>query len=416
MRRRAVLCLLAVAAAGCATGTSGSGPGGETRTVLVDYSHDEFASAYMDYFPQKVTLHAGDTVTFRQTWTGEPHSVTMGTLVDALMEKVKPFIVQMEAGKAIPEGPPADIEELEKPLPPMVGDEGKASQNGAQPCFLDSGQPPADPATPCTDEQQKQPPFNGRQSFYSSGFIPYQGSRGNTYSVTLARDIKPGIYNYYCNYHYEFMSGEIEVAPKSAGIPSQAEVNRAARKEIDSKIRVAVANYRKAVAKKLEPPPDAKDVLLKPGERYFSGNWAGVPAFEGEDFRAMINEFVPKTIRAKLGEKVTWALVGGHTISFDVPKYFPIIEVRKDETVVRNPKLDAPAGGSPPLPEAPDDHEGPAPPLDIDGGAWDGSGFFSSGLIFGEPGKYSLTFSKPGSYRFACLVHPPMVGTVVVRA
>jgi plastocyanin len=27
---------------------------------------------------------------------------------------------------------------------------------------------------------------------------------------------------------------------------------------------------------------------------------------------------------------------------------------------------------------------------------------------------YTLRFSEPGSYQFACLIHPPMVGTVNV--
>jgi len=28
--------------------------------------------------------------------------------------------------------------------------------------------------------------------------------------------------------------------------------------------------------------------------------------------------------------------------------------------------------------------------------------------------KYTLRFSTPGTYRYACLIHPPMVGTVTV--
>jgi plastocyanin len=416
MRVSAVLVPIALVGAGCATGTSGSATASQSRTVLVDYSHDEFASFVPDYFPRKVAVHPGDTVVFKQTWTGEPHSVTMGTLVDPLMEAVKPFIKKAAAGEEIPDEPPAEIAELEKPLPWLYADEGKVAQNGAQPCYLESGTPPTDADSPCPAERQVQPSFNGRQTFYNSGFIPYQGARGNTYSVQFANDIKPGVYNYYCNLHGEFMSGEVEVRPKGAAIPTQLDVNRAARREIDRAITPLVKEFAKAKARRIVPPDEAKAALLKPGEKYFSGNLAGLVT-DDDMAHGMINEFVPRTIRTKVGEPVTWVIFGGHTVSFGVPRYFPIIEVGKDGTVTRNPKLDPPAGGSPPLPERAEDEDGPPKPVVIDGGTWDGDGFFSSGLI--EPdsyGQYTLRFSKPGRYRYACLVHPPMVATVVVGA
>ena len=39
-------------------------------------------------------------------------------------------------------------------------------------------------------------------------------------------------------------------------------------------------------------------------------------------------------------------------------------------------------------------------------------------MVFGvEQGyvEYTMRISEPGTYRYACLLHPPMVGTVVVR-
>ena len=120
---------------------------------------------------------------------------------------------------------------------------------------------------------------------------------------------------------------------------------------------------------------------------------------------------------AKVGQKVTWVVLGGHTISFNVPTYFPIFTIGKDGTVARNPKLDTPAGGSPKLPESSGngDHNGPSKPLTIDAGTWNGQGFYSSGLISADSfGVYSLRFSTPGTYKFACLVHPLMVGTLEV--
>ena len=39
--------------------------------------------------------------------------------------------------------------------------------------------------------------------------------------------------------------------------------------------------------------------------------------------------------------------------------------------------------------------------------------FRSGGLDTGE--KYSFRFDKPGTYHFACSIHPRMVGTIVVQ-
>jgi hypothetical protein len=88
----------------------------------------------------------------------------------------------------------------------------------------------------------------------------------------------------------------------------------------------------------------------------------------------------------------------------------------KNGTVAMNKRLQAPAGGSPQLPEQ--EQEGPpgsGEPVSIDGGTYDGTGFWSSGLFGGQPfAEYTLRFSEAGTYRYACLLHPPMVGTVNV--
>ena len=67
--------LLLVAVAACAT------DGGEAITVRVDYSHDEFATQFIRYFPNQIQAHPGDTIRFLQDWTGEAHTVTFGTTV-----------------------------------------------------------------------------------------------------------------------------------------------------------------------------------------------------------------------------------------------------------------------------------------------------------------------------------------------
>ncbi len=404
---------LAIVAAACGVGAESS----PTRTVLVDYNHDEFASGVLAYFPKDVRVHPGDTVVFRQEWTGEPHSVTMGTLVDRMMGIVVPIREKYpdpDAGMS-PEDEAAAAAAMND-LPAMFGEDG-AAQNGAQPCYLEEGAPPQDPATPCNEEQQEQPDFNGRQSYYNSGFIPYQGPQGNQFRVPLANDIPPGTYNYYCNYHGPFQSGTITVVPSHVEIPSQKEVARQARQEIDALTAPLEVAHRQA---------QERDELELGGERYRRplAGW-GSPLVSG----AFISEFYPEPLQVRAGEKVTWTVVGPpHTVSFNVPEYFAQITVEDDGTVVPNPQAYEPVN-SPPLPEEPEEEappeaggppppdatpKGVPPPLVVDAGEWDGTGFKSSGMFFHGMG-YSLTFTKPGTYNYACLLHPRMVGKVTVR-
>jgi plastocyanin len=404
--------------AACGGGADDSGP--QERTIRVDFSHDEFASYFLNYFPREVELRPGDTAVFRQTWTGEPHSVTMGTLVDDMMRLVEPYIEGAARGEPIPEEEPPEVEEASKPLPFMFGEEiDQVAQNGAQPCFLDSGTPPTDPNTPC--EKRPQPSFNGKQSFYNSGFIPYEGSGQNTFRVALAEDIEPGTYFYYCNYHGPLMSGKINVVDEGTPIPSQAEVNRKARDEIERQAAPLREQVEKFDQGRIEVPPDVADIFrdagfLRPGSNRFQGNLSGLYA-EDESVMGGINEFLPREITVGVNERIKWVNLGLHTISFNVPEYFPVISVEEDGTVVYNPQVITPAGGVPDHAE-PFDFEGPPPsePLRIDGGTWDGEGFYSTGLIGWEPFvEFSMVFSKKGSYKYACLIHPPMTGTVVVR-
>lgn len=421
MRKLTLLVVFALTASSCALI---GGSGGEVRTVLVDYNHDDFATTFLEYFPREVTLRPGDTVDFRQTWTGEAHSVTMGTLVDELFEFVEPTVQDIRARgfEAFPEDPDFDarVEELMKPLPPMAAEseEGFAiAQNGAQPCYLDEGTAPEDPDTPCAEEDQVQPPFNGRQSYYNSGFIPFEGPQGNKFTVELSEDMEPGAYFYYCNLHGPLMSGAINVVEKDSPIPSQEEVNRKALEEINRIIDPMTEEVRVAREGQLEPPEPLRELLLGPGQRYFSGNLAGLESQDPIAYHAGVLEFIPREITVKRGEPVTWTIVGPHTVTFDVPPYFPIVEVDEGGAVSYNEKIFPPAGGSPEIP-MPSEEEEPDPLILIDGGEWDG-GFFSSGLIesFGEPSlyQYRLRFSNPGTYRYACLIHPQMVGTVTVE-
>lgn len=397
--------LLATLAAACA-----GGGGGEVREVLVDYLDDQVASSFLLYFPSDVTVRPGDTVVFKQEWTGEPHSVTMGTMVDDMMGVIVPLLEQY-ADVPDEEIPPEALESFDgamNSLPWMMDDDFRIQQNGAQPCFVDEGGPPEDPDVPCAEEQQVQPPFDGRQSYYNSGFIPYEGPQGNEFRVELAEDIEPGVYNYYCNLHGPFQAGTITVVEPDQEIPSQVDVARQARAEIEQVAQPLREAVTQAAAS--ETTQVFGQTLTKPLAGFFDERVE----------HAFISEFIPRRVEIPAGEALTWSFIGPHTVSFDVPEYFAQMIVDEDGTVTLNPDAVRPVNGpGPPAPSPdgggdPPDGDGAADePVVVDAGEWDGTGFISSGIF--DAHAYRLTFTRPGTYPYACLIHPQMVGEVVVR-
>src|ERR1700746_152046 len=67
-----------------------SGAIAQTYAVSVDNKTDQFNGAFLAYFPNALTVHPGDTVDFGETFSGEPHSVTFGTLVDSGLAAASP--------------------------------------------------------------------------------------------------------------------------------------------------------------------------------------------------------------------------------------------------------------------------------------------------------------------------------------
>jgi len=366
--------------------------GGATRTVLTDFNYDEFATSYLGFFPRVVTVHPGDTIDFKQAWTGEPHTVTMGTLAEPIGKLIEPYA---NGSKPVPHEEPPEFADAFKDFPPFFGDNGSIMQSGAQPCYLETEKPPqAD--TPCTPTQQKQPPFNGRQTFYNSGFIPYEGNNGNHFTVRLAADIKPADYFYFCLIHGPPMGGYVRVKPAGTAIPSAGTTAHDARKELDAATKSVLAGRRSAMAAK-EPGVDV-------------GTGATVDIAGGLPISFPL-EFYPATVHAKVGTKVTWSLGGDdHTVAFRVPKYGPQYLIDRAGRVSLNAEA-YDARGGPGYPSNAPPRDGA--PVNVDVGNYDGSHYLNSGKPAGAM-YYSVTFTNPGTYRYACTIHPRMIGTVIV--
>ncbi len=395
---------LALALLGTMLGACSSG-GGNSRTIQVGSSTDEFAGSFRAFFPRDVTVKPGMTLKFHQTWTGEPHTVTMGTAVQDLIEpEMLPLVLKSKSvgtpddDSDFTDAQNAAGEKFFDELPFFFGEKG-INQAAGQPCFLNSGLPKGDGACPHNDTQ---PAFSGKQSYYSSGFIPYLGTQGNEYEMKIAENAKPGTYFYYCNLHGPDMNGQITVT-KSGVVPSQEALNRQANKEVEAIAKPLVAQLKKEQA----------------GHGDFKGNLAGSGTEATSLLKGQVNEFTPRTVKAQIGKPVKWTFIGSHSISFNVPPYVPFYNVKKDRTVTESEAIYGPAGGwparTPPL-----NNEGPVegqplPPVQTDAGRFDGSGKLrSSGVDWENGDSYVVTFTKAGTYPMACLVHPGMIGKVVV--
>lgn len=407
-RRFGALVSVVIALLSTSCASSGNEGDAEVRTVRVDFRHDEFASSMIGFFPRQLRVHPGDIVRFRQEWTGEPHTVTYS---GAFNDELGHLMRLADSANPPPVGEePAELAEFDA-LPAMLGDGDEAfvvRQNGAQPCYLDEGDPPQDGDQTCPPRPQ--PHFTGRHSYYSSGFITYEGTKGNTFEVPLADDIAAGTYNFYCNLHGVGQATSVTVVPKTEEIPSQRQVDRVGKAERDERYAAPL----------LEAFARARDGGLEIAGRRFvpplaGGAAARVRAWEGGPHRrhlahrhGSVNEFIPETVRVQRGERVTWTMIGRHTISFNVPRYVPIFSVSTRGVVRLNRQVHEPIG----WPGRPAD----APPgtADVDAGEWNGKGFRSSGLAWTTGDRFSVTVTEPGSYTMACLVHPTMVGKLVV--
>jgi plastocyanin len=386
------MALIATAFGACASS------GGSTRTVQVDAASDDFAGTFRAFFPRDVTVKPGMTLKFHQTWSGEPHTVTMGTAVQDLIEpEMLPLVLKSKVNAVddsnLSDEVNAAAEKFFGMLPFFFGEKG-VDQAAAQPCVMKTGLPKGDKACAIT----KLPAFTGRESYYSSGFIPYRGEQGNEFEMKIASDAKPGTYFYYCNLHGPDMNGQIIVTDKGDA-PSQADVNRQAKAEID------------AIAKPLLAQLDKE----RAGKGELSGNLAGSGSESLRFVKGQVNEFTPRTVEAKVGEPVTWTFIQNHTISFNVPKYVPFYDVKRNGTVVQSETIYAPAGGFPGRSVPTPDDGPPIAAETVDAGKFNGGGGLkSSGIDWQTGDKYVVTFTKAGTYPMACLVHPGMIGKVVV--
>ncbi len=402
-----------------------------TIPVQIDGKVPDYNGFFLAYFPQQVQAHPGDTVQFSLVDTGEPHTVTFGTLADAAVQQFD--ALGPIAGEASPEA---------QALPPFTVSPTsfEVYQSATQPCYMDSGEVPQE-ACP----QVEQPEFDGQQVMYNSGWLAPE----STFSVKLADDLAPGVYRYLCLLHRGSMTGEVTVVDPAAPIQSADEASAAGQGELTT------------LADSLKPALDGATAMATSEEAL-----AGV--LSPDVINAGVAEFLPKEITTTVGSPVTWTIWGPHNIAFNAPESANTIRFESaDGSVIANPESIEVAGGPGGMPPTepmttttgtepmtdtaatepmtdtaateamtnttateamtttgateaptPDPNAPPPPPMVIDGGTWDGQGFRNSGGLLSFPPAmfaFKMSFSEPGTYTYKCLIHPDMEGTVKVQ-
>jgi plastocyanin len=361
--------------------------------VTLDEVRYRFPSAFLAYLPSRIPLHPGDALNFQLQDTGEPHTVAMGRTIDRALSSVEalgvgadlPVIEKLGFMKRVPSVFPAKLQ----------GKTPRILRSAAEPCYLDKGAPAVSAAggnKACREVDQ--PAFRGTQSFYSSGVI----EEGEPFRVKLSGDIEPGTYRFMCLVHRSAMTGAVEVVPKSATRPTVAQLRKSAQDE------------EREVATSLETP--ARDAVRRERGPILAG------AGPSGNARGLATAYFPRDSKAKADEVITWRLFGTHSISFspDRDAEEGILIGKRGGTLRANPDAWKPVRG-PALPPQIFSYPPPIAAFSIDGGTWNGDDTFSSGIIRATPPanvSYKLRITKPGKYKYSCLVHESMRGTIEI--
>lgn len=146
------------------------------------------------------------------------------------------------------------------------------------------------------------------------------------------------------------------------------------------------------------PPPLAKTLIT----RSFAHKYA-----------PDVDDYFLHTVVINQGDTVKWINGGFHTVDIpahgagDLPLLLPGATVTGDKDAAGNPfwfNGHVPSLGFNPQLLAPSG-----------GNTYNGSARIESGLPLGPPAPFKVKFTKAGTYKYFCDVHPGMIGFVVVR-
>lgn len=130
-----------------------------------------------------------------------------------------------------------------------------------------------------------------------------------------------------------------------------------------------------------------------PADAAAATTWTVIVGGHTPDDSVYANGFYPRELTIRVGDTVTWKFDGYHNVTFLGGGPNPTFAIKDGKKLYGNPQVFFPAGGN----------------------RYEGTGLHNSGTPQGDkPFSYSLTFTKPGRYKYACTIHPGMTAIVNV--
>ena len=318
------------------------------------------------FYPEEITINAGDSIFFQFAPMGMPgfHTITFTSGAD-----IPPlFVPDVVEGTPVasPEGPPQII------LNPMLAfPDGRTNYDGT--------------------------------GMTNSGLDVFRMDQG---PYTLVFDT-PGTYEYACAVHFVVMKGTVIVQETGAALPNdQAAYDAMADAKRTELVEIGKAAIADAEAAAAAATPAASGATTR-----------NVAAGVGGLTQARVMRFIPREITVKVGDTVRWTdqTTGEpHTVTFlggTEPPEDTIVEPQPDGTpkFIQSYQTFLPAGDP-----------------SFDGTGYHNSGFLGQPpevqQMFGLNGDtYDLTFTAAGDYPYYCILHSSgpddpmgMVGKVTV--
>jgi plastocyanin len=321
----------------------------------------QYASAN-EFFRKNVTIHTGDSVSWR--FRGF-HNITIP-----------------KKGTAPPPLASAD---------PTRKDTGETDPAGAPFWFEGQAQFILDPLSAFPQGGKT---YTGNQ-LVTSG-LPAGEGEPKPFKVKFT---KPGSYTYYCTVHAG-MKGKVNVVGRRRAIPTAKADKRAIAAQLARDI---------AEVKKNDKRADAAGAVVELGR---------------DTSRTALIHIFPTTKTVPVGTAVEFRMSAGtgeiHTASFFAAK--DLVKGGYAEKLARS--LGAPLPGTgqggPPVLGFPGAIVYPSQPGELTYDGTQNGGFVSTGILDGDakspiPQSRKITFTAPGTFSYICLIHPEMKATLTVQ-
>jgi plastocyanin len=231
----------------------------QSYNVLVGAENTSTGVSLMDYFPQIVRLHVGDSI----TWKSNSHEIHTVTFLAG--QQLQPFII---------------------PAPPNMASPLQLNPQAVFPAV----------------------PLNGRydgSTYVNSGILSTDPGFVQAFKLTFTHE---GVFKYLCYIHGEMMSGTVEVLPPGVVVPTPAQTQLQAQKELSAAWSRVPAVLAQAQAQ-IVPPTKNPDGTL---------THTVIMGYESMDI--MVMGFFPGKMTVKQGDTILWKLsstdTAPHTITF----------------------------------------------------------------------------------------------------